>query len=371
MMPRHLLFISQDLGIGGLERVVATLARTVDRTQFTPRALCLRELGEFGQQLRDEGIPVDVLPWHPDRPDYLSFVEVARLIRDANVAVVHSHNTDAFLNAGLARLLVPRRLRLVHTDHARAFPDRAHLMIAESLLARMAHMVVGVSAHTTAQLARYEKIPASRLCTIPNGIDGAPFDHPADRRDLRARLGVPAEAELVGLGARLTRQKGVDVLLEAWPAVCARHPGAHLVIVGDGPERDALEAQAGTLGVSERVTFAGARVDFVELLPALDVYVFASRWEGLPMALLEAMAARRAIVATAVGGMADVLRDDEHALLVPPEAAPALADAITRLLGDETRRARLAETGRALFDREYSAATMTRRYERLYRGERL
>jgi glycosyltransferase involved in cell wall biosynthesis len=369
MTPQRLLLVSQDLGIGGLERVVATLATTVDRARFSPLALCLRESGAFGDAIAAEGIPVHVLPWQAGRPDYLAFRRIACFLRNQRIDVLHTHNTDAFLSAGIGRLLANRRITHVHTDHARDFPDRWRYMAAEHVLARFAYRVVGVSEHTTENLARYERIPRRKLVTIPNGIDARPFAGTPDIAQLRRRLGLRLDQPVIGLAARITAQKGVDVLVRAIPALRAAHPDLSVVVAGEGPDIPALEQLAESLHVRDAVRFVGPRLDFVELLPALDAYVMPSRWEGLPMALLEAMAARRAIVATAVGGIPTAVADGRSALLVPPEDPARLADALARVLRDRSLAAALGAAARERFDAAYSAEIMTRRYERLYARE--
>lgn len=369
--PRRVLQISQDLGVGGLERVVASLCRTMDRAQFEPLALCLREKGAFADELEACGIPVLLLPQPARGVDRLSFLKTAAIIREQRIDVVHSHNTDAFINAGLGALLSGRRVTVVHTDHARPFPDKRRYMVAEHLLSHVAHRVVGVSEHTTENLRRYEHIAERKLVTIRNGIEAARFDVPFDRAASRAALGIPAGAPLLGLGARLTDQKGVDVLLEAMPQVRAAVPDVQLVIAGDGPELGPLQARAQRLGLEGTVRFLGLRLDLPELTRTFDAFVIASRWEGLPMAMLEAMAARTPVVSTAVGGIPGVLHEGETGLLVPPLDPTALAGALVRICRDAALRARLATAARARFEEEFSAEVMTRRYEALYRGEGL
>lgn len=354
------------MGIGGLERVVATIARTTDRSLFDPQVLCLRYKGDFGRALEKDGVPVHVLPWEEGTTDYLAFKDVARIMREERIDVVHTHNTDPFISGGLARLLVPRRITHVHTDHARSFPDATRYYVAEHVLSWFTHAVVGVSEHTTENLRQYEKISPRKLVTIPNGIDPSPYDHPAPREEIRAELGVPLDVPLMGLAARLTDQKGVDVLLRALPSVVERVPDAQLVIAGDGPEKEPLEALAREVGVDDSVSFLGPRTDFVDLITGLDVYALPSRWEGLPMVILEAMAARVAIVAASVGGVPRAVVDGTSGLLVPSEDEVALADALVRALLDPTLRRDLAREARRTFESEYSADVMTSRYERLY-----
>jgi glycosyltransferase involved in cell wall biosynthesis len=190
-------------------------------------------------------------------------------------------------------------------------------------------------------------------------------DREAKRRELR----VPDDAIVLGLGARLSSVKGLTYLLKALPEVIRQFPTVVLVIAGDGPLEEDLKAEADSLGVEDHVEFVGPRTDMAELLKTFDLYILPSVSEGLPMVLLEAMAAGCPIVATGVGGVPSAIEDGVSGLLAPPRDPAALAAVITRALGDEPLRRRMALAGRQVFAARFSAETMTRRYEQLYRRE--
>lgn len=367
-MPRRIrvLQVSHDLGVGGLPRVVETLCRAIDPALFEVSALCLNFGGELADALTGDGIAVHVLEQAERKPDYLSSLRVARFLRAGAFDVVHSHNTQPFLDAAVGTLLARRRSVLVHTDHARNFPDKLRYMVLENLLARRAYRVVGVSEHTTENLHRYERIPRRKLVTIPNGIDGRLFEGTVDRAAIRSSLGVPPGARVALFGSRLEAQKDVPTLLAAMAMLAARRPDLHLVIAGQGSLQDDLRARAAALGISARVSFVGVRLDMPDLLRAADLFVLSSIWEGLPMVILEALAAGCPIVSTAVGGVPAAVVDGETGLLVPPSDPSALAGALERMVGDDALRRRVAAAGRALFAERFSAAAMARRYEALY-----
>ncbi len=360
--------ITQNLGVGGLERVAATIAKTVDKDRFEPSVICMRLLGAFGEELRGMGIPVDVVELPPDRPDYFSFVKIARYLRERRIDVIHTHNTEAMVNGGLARFLsfFPRH---IHTDHARNWPDAMKQHVFEHVMSWGARKIVGVSDHTTEALHRYEWIPRRKLMTIVNGIDPLPFDLPFDREAKRHELDLSGKGPIIGVGARLVDQKAHHYLIDAVAQLQTRLPDLVLLIVGDGERRSDLEAQTRRLGVQSQVRFVGERLDYHELLRSFDIFTLSSVWEGLPMVILEAMAARCPIVSTAVGGIPGTVTDGESASLVPPADPTALANAIERLWHDPKRRATYAHAARALFDARYSARAMTAQYEALYAGE--
>jgi glycosyltransferase involved in cell wall biosynthesis len=356
--------ITHDMAIGGLQRVVATLCRCIDREAFDVSVLCLRELGPFAAEVRELGIDVRLIQ-QTGGTDYLSFLKVAKALRSERVDVIHTHNTQPFIDGTLGSLLAGRA-PIVHTDHARESSGKLRYRVAEAIASRLAYRVVGVSAHTTASLASHLCIRPSRLETIENGIlDSAPavgFDREATRRE----LGLAPDARVVGLGARLTAQKGISYLLRAMPEVIGRVPNAVLVIAGEGPLASELRGEAVRLGVGRHVVFLGPRVDMPALYRAFDLYVLPSVWEGLPMVLLEAMAAGCPIVASDVGGVTSAIESGISGLLVPARQPTDLARAIVRVLQDEALRQGFAREASRRFETHFTASVMTRRYESLY-----
>lgn len=345
--------------------MVVNLCRAIDRDRFDVRVLCLRSLGEFAPQVEALGIPVTLLPQKARRGDYLAFRKVAKILRQQRIDVIHTHNTQPFIDGVIGGLLAGTRT-MVHTDHARDFPDKRRYMFAEWALSHFTYRVVGVSEHTTGNLIRYERMSPKRVLTIRNGISGAPFERGVDRERKRAELGIVGPGPVIGLGVRLTEQKGVGYLLQALPALLRQQPQLTLVIAGDGDKAAELAQQARSLGVHEHVRFIGSRIDMPEVIQLFDVYVLPSLWEGLPMVLLEAMASGCPIVATDVGGNATAVRPGVNGLLVPARDPATLAIAVGGLLADESLRRTLGANGRRLFETEFSAEQMARKYEVLY-----
>lgn len=364
--PRlRLLQITHDLDLGGLQQVIYNLCRTLDRNRFEIFVLCLREKGLFASDVEALGIPVYLLEQKERGADYFAFLKVARLLRELRIDVVHTHNTQPFFDGTLGAVLAGVRT-VIHTDHARAFPDKLRYMIAEWAMALYAYRVVGCSEHTSRQLMRYEKIPERKISTIPNGIDGSRFELTIDRQAKRRELAIHEQGSVIGLAVRLSDQKGITFLLQAMPRILARHPDTTLLIAGDGDLRMDLEREARELGIASRVKFCGPRKDIPELLKVLDLYVLPSKWEGLPMVILEAMAAGCPIVATDVGGNSTAVVDGVTGTLVPPQDPDALADAVIRLLDSPDLLKTYAEKGKSRFRERFSAETMARQYERLY-----
>jgi len=361
----RLLQITHDLDLGGLQQVVYNLCRTINREMFDVYVLCLRERGCYAEDVEALGIPVYLLEQEPDGVDYFAFIKVARLLRKLNIDVIHTHNTQPFFDGTIGAILAGVRT-VIHTDHARPFPDKTRYMVAEKLMSLYAYRVVGCSDHTSAQLIRYEKISPAKIVTIPNGIDGSRFTQGIDKAHKRKELGIHPDGDIIGVAVRLSDQKGITYLLKAMPEILKTHPHTTVVIAGDGDLRADLEQEAKTLGISNNVVFCGTRKDIPELLQLFDIYALPSKWEGLPMIILEAMASDCAVVATDVGGNGTAIIDGKTGLLIEPENVKALTAALNRLLTDKNLRKQLAGNARQRFDAIFSAETMTRKYEQLY-----
>jgi glycosyltransferase involved in cell wall biosynthesis len=364
----RLMQITHDLAIGGLQQVVLTLCKTIDRRRFEIDVLCLRALGEFAPEIEQLGIPVTLLPQKPQGTDYLSFLKVARILRDRQIDVIHTHNTQPLLDGGIGALLagVPT---IVHTDHGRQFPDKRRYMFAEWLLSHCVYRVVGVSDRTSKNLIDFERISPRRIVTIRNGIVGETYQRSFETLAKRRELGIPDSASIIGLGARLTEEKGISFLLHAISAMLGKQPNLLLVVAGDGPLRRRLEDEAQQLGVASHVRFIGTRTDMPELMRLFDIFVLPSISEGLPMVLLEALAAGRPVVATNVGGISEVVRDGHNGFLVPSRDSAALASSLSRLLNDRDLVEGFGRNSRAMFESGLSAEHMARSYEQLYLRE--
>ena len=205
---------------------------------------------------------------------------------------------------------------------------------------------------------------ATPVSVIHNGVN-APVVGDDDRRAIRASLGVRDDF-VIGMVAVLSKQKGIPYLLEAAKRVIAERPDARFVIVGDGPQREALIRQRDDLGLTDRVIFTGYRADIPRLMAGFDAYVQSSLWEGLPIVLLEALSVGKPIVATRVGGNPEVVEHEVNGLLVPPGDSAALASALLRVIADERFRAAAARQNQEKFVAQFSADAMLDAHVKLY-----
>jgi len=368
--PLRILQVSHDLRPGGLQRVVIDLAQGLRRLGHDAHICSLRGPGPLEDEIRGRGIPLWNMPWPEKGADRLLFLKVLRLLRRQSFDVVHTHNTQAFLDGGLAAFLARVPVR-IHTDHARPFPDKFRYMAMERIMSHAYRKVVGVSAHTADNLRRYEGIAANRLAVVLNGIDGAWYRAERDRieaAEARRKAGLGGFRRVFGLGVRLEEQKGIRYLLEAMPAVLARHPDTALAVAGTGSLEPSLKDRARALGVAGNVFFLGAYPDLRSFYPLLDYFVLPSLWEGLPLCLLEAMSLGLPIISTRVGGVPGLLGHGRDGDLVPPADPAALAEAMNGFLDDPARADRLGRQGRLAFDAHHDSSVMVGRYLEMYRG---
>jgi len=210
------MLITHDLAIGGLQQVVVNICRTIDREYFDVSVLCLRELGPFTPEIEKLGIKVFCIPQKKTGVDYFSFLKVAKILRQQQIEIIHTHNTQPFIDGVIGGLIAGVNT-MIHTDHARDFPDKKRYMFAEWLMSHFVYKVVGVSEHTSQNLIRYEKISPGKIVTIYNGIDGSKYDIVIDKKKKRSELGIRGNDPIIGLGVRLTDQKGLTFLLQAMP----------------------------------------------------------------------------------------------------------------------------------------------------------
>lgn len=318
--------------------------------------------GPLAARLEQQGVAVHRVEMMRSRLDPRAVLALRRLVVAEAPDVVHCHGTRAAFFAALARLPAG----YVYTVHGLSYRQdvsrarRAVLLAAEALACRRARFVVSVSAADLNDLTLRGYVPPGAGRHIPNAVALDRFK-PGDRRQAKARLGLAESAVVVGTVARLVPQKAVHDLVDA---VLQCEP-VSLVIVGDGPLRRGLEARAAAAGA--RIQFLGARDDVAAVLQAFDVFALSSRWEGEPIALLEAMATGLPCVATATAGATEVLGEDgEAGRLVPIGAPRTMAATFAELAADPAARERLGKTARARVEPR-SWESVAAQLARLYR----
>jgi len=356
--------ITHDLAIGGLQQVVVNLCNSIDKEKFDVSVLCLRERGVFASDVEKIGINVLELP-KSSGTDYFAFLKVAKILKRENIDVIHTHNTQPFIDGTLAAVIAGVR-NIIHTDHARSFPDKKRYMFAEWLVSHFAYKVVGVSEHTSSNLIKYEKISPKKITTIPNGIDASRYNLVIDKSQKKNEIGITNQGPVLGIGVRLEKQKGITYLLNAMPSIIREFPDITLVIAGKGSLEEDLRNEADQLNLNNNIIFTGPRLDIAELLRIFDLYVLPSLWEGLPMVLIEAMAAKCPIVATNVGGNYMAINHGINGSLVEPADSEVFATEIIKILKDDDLRTSYINEAYKKYEAEFSSRIMTDLYQKLY-----
>lgn len=360
----RVLHVISSSGMYGAEAVILTLARTLAEGPHTCALGVFDNAANPNRQLYDAaraaGIETYLIPC-AGQIDRTTINAIRTVAASTGAELVHAHGYKADIYCFLA--LRRRNVPLVSTCHTWYDTDRMVTLYGklDRFVLRSFTSVVAVSNEVRERLLA-AGVNANRIHVVRNGIDVRPFaDALPSLRD-----GLPPDALLVGLIGRLAWEKGVDIYLAAASRVLAEFPAARFVIVGEGPDRAALEAKCNALGLHSAISFVGRRDDMPSVYASLDLMVSASRQEGLPIALLEGMASGLPVVATAVGEVPTVIRNKSIGLLVPPEDPDALANAILTLLRDPGRRIQLSAAARELIAADYSADRMAADYACIY-----
>ncbi|HEX8051928.1 MAG TPA: glycosyltransferase [Thermoleophilaceae bacterium] len=355
---------------GGGERLAMEISKRLDRDRFEAIHCASRwhpeasgeAMRAAADELRAAGVRVIGLG-RGSTAAVWSWAPLVRLLRRERVDVLHSHkfgsNVWGVVLGGLAG--VPAVVAHEHTWSYEGQPLRRFL--DRELIARRSDAFVAVSHEDRRRMIEVERIDPEDVVFVPNGIDALPD---GDGARVRSELGIEPGAPVIGAVAVLRPQKALHLLVRAAAELVREHPGLRVLIAGDGPEREALEALVRELGLEGVVTLLGLRRDVPDLLAALDVAVVSSDFEGTPLAVLEYMDAGLPVVATRVGGLSDLIEHGRHGLLVDPGDAGVLAQAIGTLLRDPERARELGARGRERRRAEFSIDRTVRTLEDMY-----
>jgi len=361
------LWLIKGLGRGGAERLVSVMAPRIDRRRYAIEVAHLLPSDEgFADSLWQAGITTTCLDARRSL-DVEWPRRLRRLLRQRRFAIVHTHSP---LPAVVARRLAPSSTLFVHTEHNLWGVYRWPTYAGNAVTFSRNDAVFAVSDGVAASIQRpwWARIGSEPpVETLLHGVapQHAPRGEQA-RREARARLDLNLSTPVVGNVANLSPKKDHQGLLAAMDEVRRHVPDVVLLLIGSGPLERQLQSEVASRGQAESVRFLGSRDDVAELLPAFDIFVLSSRFEGLPISLLEAMAAEVACVATAVGGIPEVINDGVNGRVVSPGEPSALGGAITELLMDVPRRRSLATAGRHTVEAGFSIDRAIERTEHLY-----
>lgn len=357
-------------GIRGSERVLLDLLAALDRARFAPLLWCNAETMASAARALDVPVRVDRMPilfgWNKPTGDVAGY---AKLVRQARLLMQEHGARIVHVNAG-----APNQW-MVPVARTASIPLVAHLHGHYGLrdrctmLLHQAPMIIGCSDSVLLPL-RADGVPATRARVVHNGIDATRVNA-GDARELRGQLGIDSKSFVVAVVGALIPLKGFAMAIRAIAQLVARDIDAHLLVIGDGPERDSLAQLASELGVRERCHMLGFQRHAGAILrDAASALAVTSTVEAFSLAAAEAGAVGRATVATAVGGIPEIVVHGETGIIVPPADDRALADALAILARDESLRARLGDAARARVLAGFTTERMARAVESIY-GEML
>lgn len=356
------LHVISSGGMYGAEAVILNLSHALQSGPHTSTLGVFANAQNPNLQLHEaatrEGIPSDIIPCAGQiDPTIPEAIRVLARKRGADVVHAHGYKADIYTYFALRGSRVP----FVSTCHTWYDNDLAVKFYGavDRFVLRSFASVIAVSEEVKLRLLR-AGVRSDKVHVIRNGIDLRPFDSAAPcLRETPAPF-------TIGLVGRLSPEKGIDIFLQAAKRILVKHPSTRFVTIGDGPDRDKLQALISELGITSKALLLGRRDDMPSVYASLDIMVSSSRQEGLPIALLEGMASSRPIVATSVGEVPSLIQNNVTGILIPPNDPDVLADAIAGLIDDSSRRKFLGARARRLVEAEFSAARMAIDYLKVY-----
>ena len=367
MTPASVVHVAESTGWAGGERYLLALATELDRKRFR-LSVIVPDDGPLVARLHALDIETARVPLNERLVSPGAFLTLVRALQRLRPAIVQSHGARSNVYTRLAARYagVPIVLSTVHNslfDYEVSRWRRRLYVLAERLTSPLADRILCVSQAIARDLVERYHIDAARTVVVHNGIDAWAFRPARVRAAVRAELGIAEGCRVIVMAGRMTAQKGWDVLLEAAARLAPVRGDLAWVLVGDGPLRAALTRRAADLGLAVR--FTGARSDIADVLGCADVVVLASRSEGLPFTLLEAMALGKPVVATRVGGVPEVVEDGRSGRLVPRDDPAALAGAVAGIV-DAPEAAAMGARGRTRVETAFTLDGMVRGLERVY-----
>jgi glycosyltransferase involved in cell wall biosynthesis len=348
----------------GVKRLFAWMIPRFDPARFDVSLVSLRRKDLSEETL--DALGIDITYLHKGKFDPSTLTALLTIIDRKGIDVLHLHGYGATTFGRLAAAM--RGIPAILHEHANLTDTPWYQKVADRMLERYTDIAIAVSKSTAAFVVNARLVDPAKVKVVYLGAPHEEFSRTRSADDIasaRDQLGIAPGDFAVGTVTRLHDSKGNSVLIDAAHLVVQRHPNARFFLVGEGPLRESLEAQARTLGLGDRFVFVGFARDVAAVLSAFDLSVFPSLWEGTPLTAFEALASGKPIVATDADGLLDILTDGRDARIVPKRDARALADAILDLIRRPDERARLAASARVTAER-YDITAFVRKMEQLY-----
>jgi glycosyltransferase involved in cell wall biosynthesis len=356
-----------DEQMGGTEMQLAMLLERMDRDRFEPHLCFLRDSSWFrANRSLCPQFNVDIASFY--RPvSLVRIMRFAKFLRDQRVDILQIFFRDSNIAGTIAAKIARVPVLLATRRNAGYWHNRFELRLLKLLNPAASRFVVNSQAVKT-HVEEVERIPCEKIELIYNGVilDAFRTEDKSVREEVRSELGIPTRIPIIALVANLRPVKAIDVFLESVRKALTAHPEAHVLIVGEGTEREKLEGLSSSLGLSKSVHFLGSRTDVPRLLMASDIGVLSSHSEGLSNAVIEYMAAGLPVVCTDVGGNPELIKDDVNGYVVPVSDSESMAAAMIRLLSNRGRAREMGMRGRALADELFDVSKCIERTQSFY-----
>ncbi len=373
MKKINLGVLVSTLTVGGAEQVLMELLRNINRNRFDIHVFFLQDPGIIGKELEKLDIHLTT-NIRKNRFDVFTVFRLRRLFifNKIESLLLLDHRDALFYGVAAARLAgVCPVINWEHVTFMRYSWHRLTMLARRFIVYLGVDNVVAVARGHKDYIAREEKIPARKITAIYNGVDPEKFRSDLTREQARNNLGLSSADKVVSIIAVLRPDKAHEVFLKAARIVLEQNPGTHFLIIGDGPLKPRLEAQAKLGGIDDHVHFLGFRRDLNNILPAVDVNVLSSRplQETLSIAALESMSAGIPMVCTRVGFMDEIVIENETGYLVDVDDPEDLAARISQILNDDHLRQTMGQKAKKMVDEKFNIRLMTRSFENLFSGE--
>jgi len=363
----NILHIYQNSKIGGVQQQLLSLLKAYSRERFNPIFCCLGPKEEIGKEI--EGTGIEFIPLNKLRYNRFSsgiVLELHRLMKKKQIHVVRTHRYRSNLYGRLAAFFagVPVIIASVHDNYRT--DKRPKRRIMNRILSKITDKIVAVSEDVKEDIIRYDSIDPSKIEVIPNGIDVERFNPEKNTTDIRKEFSLEEDDIVIGFVGRIVPAKGLEYLLNALPYLNEEFKSIKLLIVGEGSLVEELKERAKKNNIFDNILFIGRRRDIPEILASINIFVMPSIAEGLPNALLEAMAMGKPIVTTEVGGIPEIVKNGFNGLLVPPRDTLSLSKAIKELIGNDRLAAKLGQAARDLVHDNLSIKAIAQKWQSLY-----
>ena len=367
MKKLTVIHLVEDMKTGGAERVIADIAEGLDSERYDVRVWCVTRGGNTADELAEKGVEVKILGISSYHNPF-NVLRLKRLLREAGPDIVHTHGYFASVIGRISAQKAEVPVILAHV-HSTYWDYKKRHILMERKLSRFTRKLICCSKAVENFVRDVEKIGNAKTVVIYNGVDEARFYPRKDTPSIRSELGLDEKALVVGTISSLAPHKGHEYLVRAASLVKEKFPSAKFLIVGDGPLRTDLENLANNLKIHTNILFTGARKDIPKILSVMDVFVLPSSLrEGLGIAIIEAMAAEKPVVATDIGGIPEAVQRGETGFLVPPGNPRALAKAIIELLQNPEKAKEMGKKGRVRFKEKFTRKHMLSEIDALYQS---